>query len=102
MTITPDWIYKAEAMNKIEITIADNLHRKLEIASKSSDKSIEQLVLDLLIQAYGDMEFYPDTSEALLAESYQVRAEGNTNIVADALAAQVVACEKKVRYTVSH
>jgi len=78
-------------MIKLEITIAEELHNKLEIASQRAAKTIDQYVQELLTQISGNLSVTPTASEALLAESYQIMAKDNAKLVKDALPAQYLA-----------
>jgi len=78
-------------MKKLEIIIADELHIKLEMASKRAALPIAQFVQDLIIQSAVDLDAAPSPSDLLLAEGYRMMAKENAKTVKDALAAQLLA-----------
>lgn len=82
-------------MKKIEITVDDELHRRLQEASKRASKSVDQLVRGLLVHALEELEGSDTVSQDLLAEGYQAMAKEHTQTVKESLAAQVMALENQ-------
>lgn len=81
-------------MKTLEITLADNLHNKLEVASKRAAKPIDQFVHELLARALEDIESDSVVFDTLLAEGYQVMAKENAETIEATLAAQIMAVNK--------
>jgi metal-responsive CopG/Arc/MetJ family transcriptional regulator len=82
-------------MKKIEITLDDELHSKLEETSRKTSKSVDQLIHDLLIKNFKEAKSSYTYSPDLLAEGYQVMAKENLSIAEKSLVAQIVALEKQ-------
>lgn len=82
-------------MKKIEITLEDALHSKLEETSRKTCKAIDQLIQDLLIQSLQQLEYTDTFSVDLLAEGYQTMSKENAQIVEDSLIAQMMALENQ-------
>jgi len=82
-------------MKTLEISLDDNLHRKLRRASKATSQSIDRLIQNLLAQSLKQTQSRKSYSEALLAEGYQVMAKENAVTVNDILAAQIMAIENQ-------
>ncbi|MFQ5825207.1 MAG: hypothetical protein ACE5JB_14250 [bacterium] len=82
-------------MKKIEITLEDELHNKLDETSRKTSKSIEQLIHELLNRSLKELESTPTFAENLLAEGYQVMAKENAKIVDESLVAQIMALENQ-------
>ena len=80
-------------MKTFEITLSESLHNKLETASKRAAKPVDQFVHELLARVLDDIEADTTSSEALLAEGYQMMATANIAGVNTALAAQLMAVD---------
>lgn len=86
-------------MKKLELTLADPVHYRLEIASQRAAKPVEQFVQDLLAKISEEMAAEPEASEALLSEGYQVMSNDNAETIKFALAAQLMALEKSGEFS---
>jgi predicted transcriptional regulator len=82
-------------MKTIEITLDDELHRRLMEASKATSQSFKQLIHDLLAQSLRRMTPNHNFSTELLAEGYQVMTQENERVANDSLAAQLLASENQ-------
>jgi len=78
-------------MKTIEIALDDRLHRKLQKASKTTSRPIEQFIRNLLAESLRQSAPKNAFSVKLLAEGYQAMNEENATIINDSLAAQVMA-----------
>ncbi len=80
-------------MKKIEITIGDNLHRKLKIASQRAARPFDKFIEEQLARLSADAVDVPVTPKTLLAEGYKMMAKENAELAKGALAAQIMAIE---------
>ncbi len=82
-------------MKKIEITLENELHQKLERASARNSKPMKRLIKELLVNSLQNLESQAAYSDELLAEGYRAMNKENAKIIEDALAAQVMALDNE-------
>lgn len=80
-------------MQKLEITLENDLHSGLQEAAKKASQSIDQLVRDLLRKSLQQYTFEHAFSNELLEEGYRVMADENLQTVNEFMALQMMALD---------
>ncbi len=78
-------------MQKVELTLEDDLHLGLKEAAKKSSQSVDQLIVELLRKSLRRVVAEPDFSEELLAEGYRVMADENSQELKELMPLQMQA-----------
>ncbi|MFQ5633016.1 MAG: hypothetical protein ACE5I1_29970 [bacterium] len=80
-------------MQKLEITLENDLHVGLQNAAEKASQSIDQLVQELLRKSLQQFTFEHTFSDDHLAEGYRAMADENSQTVNEFMALQIMALD---------